>query len=235
VKIALTLIAPALLLAGTASAQDSPFRAQGVAPHWQVTIADGLIRYQDGRDRVTLPAPTPIIGFAGEIYRAPGISINVVHTRCTIAGSALVYPDQVGVTWRGRTMRGCGGDPAGRPPMGRGPGSASLDGSAWSIASVDGVPVTTARPTSIRFSNGRVEGNAGCNSFGGLYAQRGPVLSASRIVATKMGCPGPEMQIEGRVLRILEEPATLAYRADGTLVLSAAASSMILSRERWAR
>jgi len=246
VKLAFALAATVMFLSGTAFAApgEAPYRATGSAPEWRLTIGDGLIRYvgDNGRTRITTRAPKPRISFAGEIYRARGIGINIVHARCT-ARDAAVYRDRVSVTVRGRTVQGCGGDIVDRPerpvplPVAarHGPGVPALDDSAWTISSVDGIPAATARPTSIRFSNGRVEGNAGCNSFGGDYQQRGIMLQASHIISTRMACPGQGMQIEGKVFHILEGPAQVSFRSGETLVISTDGSSMTLSRERWAR
>ncbi|MEO5866431.1 MAG: META domain-containing protein [Sphingomonas sp.] len=229
-KFAIALTAPVVLIASAAVAQQAPLSAHGERPDWQLTIGGGTIRYADHRGRVVLRAPAPRIGFAGELYVARGMRINVVHGRCTINGAGLAYPMKVGVSWRGRTLWGCGGSPVDRPPLGHGPGVAALDGSAWTIASVDGAPAATARPTTIRFANGRVEGNAGCNSFGGTYEQRGAVLDAGQIISTKMACPGPGMEIERKVFGILEGPSQLSYRGSDTLEVSTAGSSMTLSR-----
>jgi len=234
-------LTPALLLAGTAIAapRGDGYRAVGTEPGWSLTIGHGQIRYVGdyGRTRITQRAPKPQIGFAGEMYTTRRLAINIVHARCSDGMSDRTYPDRVMVRIDGRkSVRGCGGAPINMPiPPHHGPGVPALDQSAWTIASVNGLPATTARPTAIRFSNGRIEGNAGCNSFGGAYQQRGIMLQSSRIISTKMACPGPGMTIESKVLHILSGPAQLSFRSDDTLVVSAGGDSMTLSRQRWAR
>ena len=236
-----TLIAAALMLgsATPALAQNAPYRAAGTEPFWSLTIDARTMKFEaPGHRSVTVATPRVINGFAGEIYQTRRIGVNIVHTSCSDGMRERTFHDRVTVTVDGKRYEGCGGEATGTsglPPVRHGPGVAALDGSAWRIVSVDGMPAATARPTSIRFSNGRVEGNAGCNGFGGAYRQAGVRLETTRIISTKMACVGPGMAIEGKVFTILSGPSQLAYNRDGTLTISGGGSRMTLARKRWAR
>jgi heat shock protein HslJ len=237
-----TAIAGALMIgcATPALAQDAPYRAAGTEPFWSLTIDSRMMTFQaPGKRTIEVATPRVINGFAGEIYQTRRMNVNVIHTSCTDGMSDRTWHDRVTVMLDGKRYEGCGGmtaaDTQPPPPVRQGPDVAALDGSAWRIVSVDGVRVATARPTSIRFSNGRVEGNAGCNSFGGDYRQAGIRLETMRIISTKMACVGPGMAIEGKVFGILTGPSQLTYNRDATLTVSGAGSRMTLARKRWAR
>jgi heat shock protein HslJ len=237
-----TVFAAALMLgaATPALAQDAPYRATGTEPFWSLTIGARMMTFQaPGQRTIEVATPKVIHGFAGEIYQTRRMNVNVIHSSCTDGMSGQTYHDRVTVMLDGKRYEGCGDMiptvTQAPPPVRQGPGVAALDGSAWRIVSVDGVRVATARPTSIRFSNGRVEGNAGCNSFGGAYRQAGIRLETTRIISTKMACIGPGMQIEGKVFGILTGPSQLTYNRDATLTISGGGSRMTLARKRWAR
>src|SRR5690242_11076108 len=108
----------------------------------------------------------------------------------------------------------------------------SLAGTAWTIADIGGHAVTSARKTEVRFSEDRISGNAGCNSFGGGYTLAGRVMTATQVISTKMACVGPGMDQENAVFRIFGQPMTVTRQADGTLTLSDDAGTMTLRPER---
>jgi uncharacterized membrane protein len=235
-----TVIAATLMLgaATPALAQDAPYRALGTEPFWSLTIDSRMMTFQvPGGRPIAVATPKVINGFAGEIYQTRRMNVNVVHTSCSDGMSDRTYHDRVTVMLDGKRYEGCGGAAAGeqKPPVRQGPGVAALEGSAWRIVSVDGMRADTARPTSIHFSNGRVEGNAGCNSFGGTYRQAGIRLETTRIISTKMACVGPGMAIEGKVFSILTGSSQLIYNRDATLTITSGGSRMTLARKRWAR
>jgi heat shock protein HslJ len=65
------------------------------------------------------------------------------------------------------------------------------------------------------FSDGKVTGNAGCNSYGAGYRIDGMNLTIEPPVSTKMYCGEPEglMEQENRYLNLLTSVA--GYRIDG--------------------
>ena len=208
-KFALALATPALLLASTAiaaPARDS-YRASGTVPDWTLQIDRGLIRYvgDRGRTRIIAPAPVARPSFNGMRYVTPRITVDVTYARC-IDARGQAFHDRVTVTYGRRTVRGCGGERL-APPL-------ALTGTRWMIASLDGRPVRTARTTDIRFTGNRVQGNAGCNSFGGAYRLEGDRLSAGQVISTKMACVGPGMNVEQRFFGILADAQVARSSAD---------------------
>jgi uncharacterized membrane protein len=59
--------------------------------------------------RVIQPTPSAIVGAAGETYRTPRISLNIVHAPCNNGMSDRSFPDRVQVDVDGRRFTGCGG------------------------------------------------------------------------------------------------------------------------------
>jgi heat shock protein HslJ len=104
----------------------------------------------------------------------------------------------------------------------------TLAGTQWTIASINGAAPGAQRKAEIRFSEDRISGNAGCNSFGGGYAIADGVLTATHLISTKMACPGPGMEQERAVFDILGKPATIARQDDGSLTLRDDAGEMTL-------
>jgi heat shock protein HslJ len=109
------------------------------------------------------------------------------------------------------------------------PDARSLAGTQWTIAGINGVTPTAGRKTEMRFTADRVSGNAGCNGFGGGYTFADGVMTTTRLVSTKMACPGPGMAQEDAVFKILARPATVSWQADGSLTLSDDAGTMTLT------
>lgn len=208
-KFAIALATPALLVAGAAVAQPArdSYRASGTMPDWNLQIDRGLIRYvgDRGRTRIIAPAPVARPSFNGLRYVTPRITVDVTYARC-IDARGQAFHDRVTVTYGRRTVRGCGGERL-TPPL-------ALNGTRWMIASLDGRPVRTARTTDIRFTASRVQGNAGCNSFGGAYRLEGDRLSAGQVISTKMACVGPGMDIEGRFFDIIADAQVARSGAD---------------------
>ena len=216
------LAVPALLFATPAAAQ-SAYHATGTEPFWSLDIGKGSIIFKDqGRGlRIVTATPVPRPSFNGRRYVTRRITIDVTRKTCSDGMSERSYPDTVTVSIGRRIYRGCGGEPM--------LDSAALDGSRWRIASIDGRAVRTARPTEIRFDGDRVAGNAGCNSFGGSYRIQRGALIAERVISTKMACPGPGMQVEGKFFGIIAGPARLTL-GDRTMTLAAPSGTAILTR-----
>ena len=82
----------------------------------------------------------------------------------------------------------------------------------------------------LRFREGRIEGKAGCNGFGGPYTQDGERLQPGPLISTRMACPGPAMAHERRALGVLGDPVTLAWPDGDTLVVSRDGESLTLKR-----
>lgn len=243
------VLVPLLLVASPALAQSNVYRAAGNGPNWTLAVGSGSIIYREGgRARVITPSPAARNGFSGERLVTPRITIDISHAPCSLRGDGARFRDTVRVTTSGGTVVGCGGGLLsgavaprtvrvvtrrtyhGTPaPVPQGSGAYGIDRSSWTIIAVDDEPVRTARATSIRFHDGRVDGNAGCNAFGGSYTVRRGVLTASRITSTRMAC-GSGSDVERAVFATLENGAELDEQSRDRLVLNGRDHSITLGR-----
>ncbi|WP_372916524.1 META domain-containing protein [Sandarakinorhabdus sp.] len=107
---------------------------------------------------------------------------------------------------------------SGQPPVIAG----NLEGE-WQLADLNGGGAVAGG--SLRFgvagSDGSVGGTAGCNRFNGGWKQDGGNLKLGPFTATKMACPPPVMDVERRVLALLEAVNSVTYTADGGAFLAA--------------
>jgi uncharacterized membrane protein len=87
------------------------YRAAGTEPFWDLTVDDRQMIFTDRNTnaRVIQPTPSVIVGAAGETYRTPRISLNIVHAPCNNGMSDRSFPDRVQVDVDGRRFTGCGG------------------------------------------------------------------------------------------------------------------------------
>ena len=90
----------------------APYRAVGQSSGWTLIIDDRFLTFipAPGAQPVLQPSVNPIIGFAGEIYQTPRISVNIVHAPCSDVMSGQGYADRVQVDVDGKRFEGCGGD-----------------------------------------------------------------------------------------------------------------------------
>lgn len=220
---AAALLSVAALMPADANAQSpgQPYRAVGTEPFWSLTIDGRTMRLESpDRPAVVIPAPKPIIGFAGEIYRTRRMNVNVTHTRCSDGMSDRTFRDTVTVTLDGRTLRGCGGETiSGGPTPGPNPGPA-LRGE-WRIRSIAGRPPVRGTAPSIRFDGNRLSGTTGCNSFSGRYDYVRRSLNAGPLISTKRGCIGQVNGQERAVLDLLGKPLEVSRLRGGRMVLTA--------------
>ena len=103
-------------LAGCATVPPSPaagmYRAIGTEPFWSLTLDGREMVFTEANapgQRIVVPQPKVIIGFAGEIYQTERMGVNIVHTPCSDGMSDRTYPDKVQLRVDGRSFEGCGG------------------------------------------------------------------------------------------------------------------------------
>jgi uncharacterized lipoprotein YbaY/heat shock protein HslJ len=74
-----------------------------------------------------------------------------------------------------------------------------LEGVTWQLTEYldqAGVATTPATPATLTFAEGRIGGNAGCNSFSGDYTVDGQQLTVGQVASTMMACAEPAMDQE---------------------------------------
>jgi len=217
------------------------YRAIGTEPFWDLEIGRDLVFTDRGNNiHVVEPAPQPINGTAGEIYRTRRLNVNIVHSQCSDGMSDRTYPDTVQVYVDGRLYRGCGaqsgffgqgsqGSQGGQPGYpGQGAPTIALNGTNWRVISINGTP-TPASNFYVNFMPDRIGAKFGCNSLGAGYTQNGNSLSVGAIMATKMACP--DMSFENQGSTILMSPMTIGGVGD-RLTLSNARGTIELVQAR---
>ncbi|MCC7200644.1 MAG: META domain-containing protein [Gammaproteobacteria bacterium] len=85
--------------------------------------------------------------------------------------------------------------PQGAPPRAATGGTASLDGTGWILATLDGQPPVAGQKPTVRFETGSLSGTDGCNRYSGPYTATDTSLTVdSNLAATQMACAEPVMQ-----------------------------------------
>src|SRR5688500_12306996 len=83
--------------------------------------------------------------------------------------------------------------------------------------------------TSIVFgADGKVNGNVGCNGFGGDYTVEGNTITFGDIVSTLMFCEGPVGDQETTTLNVFAGSATFVLDGDTLTITSADGSSVVV-------
>lgn len=85
-----------------------------------------------------------------------------------------------------------------------------LAGTRWVVTSIDGQAPSGPALTADFSNDGRVSGDAGCNSFSGPFIQDGRKVQFGELLSTRRACVDEARQRqENRLLKILQGPTTL--------------------------
>lgn len=78
----------------------------------------------------------------------------------------------------------------------------TLTANEWQLVSFDRQPLSAeTKPPVIHFERGNIRGFAGCNRFTATVKETAPgVIEVGPAAATRMACPGPEMEVEQKFL-----------------------------------
>lgn len=194
----------------------APFRATGNEPGWRLDIADGNMTLVTdlGQTRTVMPAPDPEVTGGTRKYTARDngrtMTVTIADRVCVDTMTGMPRPNTVAVVLDGKTLNGCGGDPA-----------ALLQGE-WVVESIGGTPVAKDSKATIAFGpDGRVSGNSSCNRFMAGYTLTGEGLSITPPAGTMMACvPDALITQEGAFLKLLPDIAKFSVEGDA-LTLSA--------------
>lgn len=187
--------------------------ARGNEPGWIVRFnADNIAFEGDyGETKITVPKPEGRASFNGMRYVTSRLTVDITHSICTDGMSGERYAETVSVFANDKEYQGCGGQKL--PPE-------SLDGTSWTIVTIDQMPTLPGIPTALRFADGNVSGSGGCNNIGGSYSVKGSDLIFGALVTTKMACAETQMTQEAKLLSLLSGKVNTRYTADGNLILT---------------
>jgi putative lipoprotein len=121
------------------------------------------------------------------------------------------------------------GAPSSAPPANL--SLATLTGVTWTLVSLGGQPLPEGtRPPTAIFDGARLAGFGGCNRYTGQVQDTGPgAITIGPVASTKMACPPPAMEVEGRYFAILV-PVTHYRVAGSRLVLSGPSGELVFER-----
>nr|WP_314445609.1 META domain-containing protein [uncultured Sphingomonas sp.] len=221
--------AAAALLSACATVPMAPaepaatYRALGTEPFWSLELNGRDMVFTEANapgQRIVDAQPRPIHGFAGDIYQGRRINLNIVRgQRCSDGMSDRVYPDRVQVRVDGRSFEGCGGE--GMMPV-------QLEGTSWSVESVNGRAAPDGERYFVRFEGGQLRARFGCNSLSTPVQQDGTRLVTGALVATRMACP--DMRDETEASQVLRQPGDLSWGAGDRLTISNSGGRIVLRR-----
>jgi len=197
----------------TASA---PFRATGNEPSWRLDIgaSEMTLLTNFGQDRLVAPTPKAQVSGTTTKYVARtdkgDLTATIVDQLCVDSMSGMPHPQSVTVVVGGKTLTGCGGEPA-----------SLLQGAEWKVEEIGGASLVAGSKVTLDFApDGRVSGHASCNSFRGAYSLTGEGLAISKVAGTRMMCEAALMDQERRFLDTLGGVQNFSFAADGTLLLN---------------
>jgi heat shock protein HslJ len=201
--------------AGSTEASGDNFHAAGNEPGWSLEIDDAQMKlvtdYGESTVVVDTPAAESIDGgtrFVAQTDKG-ALSAVILNTRCADDMSGMPYPNAVTVEYDGRTLKGCGGEPA-----------QLLEGDAWTVDEIAGTRVPADLSVTLRFdATGRAGGQGPCNGYGAGYTLTGEGLTFSKGMSTMRACEQAVMDLEGAYLATLEQVHRFEIADDGSLVL----------------
>jgi heat shock protein HslJ len=116
----------------------------------------------------------------------------------------------------------------------RGGSSASVVGT-WKLVSYGPAdkqtPAAEGVDTSIEFKDGKLNGNVGCNSFGGDYKVNGDQLTFGPIMSTMMACLNQSGDQEQGILAVLKDTVKYSVSGDTLTITSADKAEIVLARK----
>lgn len=149
-----------------------------------------------------VPGAPLLVDFQGKLEQRPGMEDKVVE---------MAVIDKFGGTQPKATCA--------TSASGNNQSIAELINTYWKLVELDGkmIPIAPSHKRQIRITleseGSRIIGFSGCNQFTGTFKQTGNELKFSQMAGTMMACVDPYMELEGRVLKMLN--ATTAYRIKG--------------------
>jgi heat shock protein HslJ/uncharacterized membrane protein len=202
------------------------FRAVGNEPGWTLDI--GASRMQlvadYGATRADVPLPAAVRIEGGRRYEARteahAIVVTILDRVCADTMTGMPRPATVEVSFDGRVLKGCGGDP-----------TSLLRGGTWLVESLGGQPLIALSKIAIVFAaNGRITGTASCNAFSAGYLLTGESLTVTMPIAAMRTCAPPFMAQEAAFLEALRGVNRFEIGEEGVLTLHTVDGGTIVAR-----
>lgn len=219
---------PPVAQAHSPAASRTPFRATGNEPSWRLDIGDTemTLLTNFGQDRLVAVTPVAEVSNGTTRYIARtgqgDLVATIVDRVCVDSMSGMPHPQAVTVVVDGKSLTGCGGDPA-----------SLLQGAEWTVVEIGGAPLVAGSKVTLDFApDGHLSGHASCNRFMSEYTLSGEGLAIAKAAGTRMMCDDALMDQERRFLAVLGGAQNFSIASDGTLLLNAADGRAIKARRR---
>jgi heat shock protein HslJ len=217
---------PAVAKDQSAATASAPFRATGNEPSWRLDIGstEMTLLTNFGQDRLVAATPKAQVTGGTTTYVARTsqgeLTATIVNHSCVDSMSGMPHPQSVKVLVGGKTLTGCGGEPA-----------SLLQGAEWAVAEIGGAPLVAGSKVTLDFApDGRLSGNSSCNRFTSAYTLSGEGLAISKAASTRMMCDATLMDQERRFLDTLGAVKNFSIAADGALLLNTGDGRTIKAR-----
>jgi heat shock protein HslJ len=92
-----------------------------------------------------------------------------------------------------------------------------LNNSAWVLTSIDNMSPLEKTAVTVEFTEGKIGGSSGCNSYGGSYKVKGEKITTDSIAMTLMACVDPEIMEQEQVFLGYLQDAQTYKLGDGHL------------------
>jgi heat shock protein HslJ len=204
----------------------TPFRATGNEPSWRLDIGSSEMSLLTnfGQDRLVAATPTAQVSGGATKYAARTnqgeLTATIVNQLCVDSMSGMPHPQSVTVVVGGKTLTGCGGEPA-----------SLLRGVEWTVVEIGGAPLVAGSKVTLEFApDGRVSGRSSCNNLTGVYTLSGEGLAISKVTGTRMMCETALMDQERKFLESLGGVRNFSIADGGALLLNTGDGRTIKAR-----
>jgi heat shock protein HslJ len=204
----------------------APFKAFGNEPGWTLDLGSGrlLLVADYGATKLEVPLPAAVRIDGGRRYEARTdghtLIVTILDRTCADTMTGMPRPATVEVSYDGRVLKGCGGDP-----------TSLLRGGTWRVDQLSGRPVVDLSRVTMAFAaSGRVTGTASCNQYSAGYVLSGEGLTITMPISGMRSCETPYMIQETEFLGILRGVNRFEVGQDGVLTLHAVDGGTITAR-----
>ena len=141
---------PAVAQTQSPTAAGTAFRATGNEPSWRLDIGSSemTLLTNFGQDRLVAATPTAQVSGGTTKYVARTkqgeLMATIVDQLCVDSMSGMPHPQSVTVVVGGKTLSGCGGEPA-----------SLLQGAEWTVVEIGAAPLVAGSKVTLDFAAGR--------------------------------------------------------------------------------
>jgi heat shock protein HslJ len=206
----------------------APFRATGNEPSWRLDIGNTemALLTNFGQDRLVAVTPKAQVSGATTRYVARTdqgeLTATIVEQLCVDSMSGMPHPQSVTVVVGGKTLTGCGGQPA-----------SLLQSAEWTVVEIAGAALVAGSKVTLAFApDGHLSGHASCNRFMSTYTLSGEGLAIAAAAGTRMMCEATLMEQERTFLAALSSVQNFSIAVEGALLLRTGDGRTIKAQRR---